>query len=172
MADSKSTNLVYNVSVNTENGKVKIEGLTKGFVKLDTAIKKVSVDAEKSMRSLSNSTQKLEKNLGQTTDKTGLAGAAVTELGRTISDFNYGMTAMANNISQLGTLFSTLVATTGGLTAGLKAMWKAFTGPLGVIVGIQIVVALMERLAMNAKKAKDEVDGLNMDLSANGGLFA
>ena len=85
-------------------------------------------------------------------NKTGLAGAAVTEIGRTISDANYGMIAMANNISQLGTLFATLVGTTGGLVNGLRALGAAFMGPLGVIVLFQTAVAVIERFAMKQKR--------------------
>ena len=38
----------------------------------------------------------------------GLAGATLTELGRTISDMPYGIRGVTNNLSQLSTLFITL----------------------------------------------------------------
>ena len=44
----------------------------------------------------------------------GLAGATLVEFGRTISDLPFGITAITNNLSQLSTLFVTLVAKTGG----------------------------------------------------------
>ena len=144
MAVKKTT---YIIEVNTENGKIKIDGLTKGFVKAELAAK-----------SLNKTLVQQNKNLGQGIDKTGLAGAAVVEMGRTISDANYGLTAMANNISQLSTLFTTLVVTSGGLTQGLKAMWSALMGPLGIIVVFQIAVAIMEKFAIEAKKSTAAVN--------------
>lgn len=134
--------ITYVVEVNTANGKVKIDGITKGFQDASLAAKK-----------LSNDISGLNKNLGQGIDKTGLAGAAVVELGRTISDSNYGITAMANNISQLSTLMVTLIATSGGVKKGFQAMWAALKGPLGLIVVFQIIVAAMERFAMKSKSA-------------------
>ena len=98
-------------------------------------------------------------------DKTGLAGAAVVEVGRTISDSNYGITAMANNLSQLGTLFTTLVATTGGLANGIRALGAAFAGPLGIIVVFQVVIALIERFAMKSKEAASETKALTNAVS-------
>jgi hypothetical protein len=116
--------------------------------------------------------KKNAKSSNDMRDKTGLAGAAVVEIGRTISDSNYGFTAMANNISQLGTLFTTLIATTGGLKNGFRALISAFSGPLGVIVVFQIVVALLERFALKAKKSKEGVDSLAKSIGAKGGLIS
>ena len=100
----------FTIRVDTSNGKFEVDGLTQGFVKQETALK-----------SLNKEVQKQNKELGKLVDKSGLAGAAVVEIGRTISDSNYGITAMANNISQLSTLLVTLIATTGGT----KNAWDA-----------------------------------------------
>jgi len=144
MAIKKTT---YIIEVDTANGKVKIDGITKGFVNAELAAKK-----------LNTTLATTSKKMGQTVDKTGLAGAAVVELGRTISDSNFGLTAMANNISQLSTLFVTLIATTGSLKKGLLAMKAAFLGPLGIIVIFQIVIAVMEHFAIEAKKTGKAVN--------------
>lgn len=143
----------YVIEVDTKSGKIKIDGITKGFVKAELAAKRLN-------QTLVDTSKKLKDG----TDKTGLAGAAVVELGRTISDSNYGITAMANNISQLSTLFVTLIATTGGLKNAITAMKAAFAGPLGIIVIFQIAVAIMERFAMKAKTAKGSVGGLTKEL--------
>lgn len=145
-------------------GKVKVEGLTKEFVKLDTAINKVNAD----LRTQSGELNKTNKNLGQTADKTGLAGAALVEISRTISDSNYGFRAMANNISQLSTLLITLVATSGGVVKGFKNLMKAFAGPLGLIVLLNAVIARFEFLELNAMKAKDSVDDLSKSTKDTG----
>jgi len=95
----------------------------------------------------------------------GLAGATLTELGRTISDANYGIRGMANNLSQLSTLFITLVAKTeGGFIPALTMLGKQIWGPLGLILGFQVVVQQLEAYSMrqdqaakSTKRASDEV---------------
>lgn len=128
---TNNNQILYTVRVNTENGKVKIDGLTKGFVNAETAVKNLN-------KTLAQNNTQLRNNV----DKTGLAGATLVELGRLISDSNYGWRAMANNLSQLSTLFITLISTTKGFGNALTALGKAFKGPLGLIVLFQGAVAL------------------------------
>ena len=130
MADNIVT---YKIQIDAESGKVAIDGLTKGFVKAETAAK-----------ALINTANKLNTGLDKNINKTGLAGATVTELGRTISDSNYGIQGMANNLSQLSTLMATLISTTGGVINGVKALGAALMGPLGIIIIIQTLLALWE----------------------------
>jgi len=137
-------------------GKAKVQGLTKDFVSLDNAINKVNADLKRQAAEM-NKTGKSTNNM---VDKTGLAGATLVELSRTISDSNYGFTAMANNISQLSTLFITLIATTGGLGKGITALKDAFMGPLGLIVLFNAAVAAIEKMEMKARATKREVDAL------------
>jgi hypothetical protein len=148
MADR--TEILYNVRVDTANGKIKIDGLTKGFVSAKTALKNLNEE-------LSNHNQQLKNNI----DKTGLAGATLVELGRLISDSNYGWRAMANNLSQLSTLMITLISTTKGVGNALSALGKAFRGPLGLIVVFQAGVALLEKMAINEEKAAREAKALD-----------
>ena len=132
----------YVIEVNTANGKVKIDGITKGFVQADLAAKK-----------LNTTLKQTNTNLGQGASKAGLAGATLTELGRTISDSNYGLTAMANNMSQLSTLMITLISTTGGLKNALKLLGTQLMGPLGLIIAFQLLITIMESAALEDKKA-------------------
>lgn len=152
--------VVYTVRVNTENGKVKVDGLTKSFVKAETALKKLKNEAQSTTKD----------GLNPMIDKTGLAGATVVELGRTISDSNYGIRGMANNLSQLATLMTTLIATTGGLANGFRALWTALMGPLGVIVVFQTVIAVIESFALNNEEAAEETkrltDTINEEVEA------
>lgn len=133
------------------------ELLTKEINEYEAALKRstIAVNADTNAKGKNN---KANKNM---VDKTGLAGAAVTEIGRTISDSNYGLVAMANNISQLSTLFVTLIATTGGVVNGFKALWSAAMGPLGVILIFQGIITYLESLKMNSKKATDELSKLD-----------
>ena len=109
-------------------------------------------------------TETTTKGLNPMIDKTGLAGATIVELGRTISDANYGIRGIANNLSQLSTLFVTLISTTGGFKNGVMALKNAFMGPLGIIVLFQIAIALLEKFSMEQEKAKDKTDDLTKSI--------
>jgi hypothetical protein len=161
MADNKR--IVYTIEVN-DKGKVKIEDLTKGFVNANIAVNKLNAD----LLTQGNIMEDNAKKNQQMIDKTGLAGATLVELGRTISDSNYGIRGMANNISQLATLMTTLLFTTGGFMKGLKALAGAFFGPLGVIVGFQAIIALIEGQAIASQKAQREASALGDALGKAG----
>ena len=98
---------VFRIEVDTKNGQFKINGVTK-------SVKEAQKEFDKLNKIASQAAGK--GGVNQFADATGLAGAAVTELGRGITDLNYGFPAIANNISQLGSLFTILVARTGGAT--------------------------------------------------------
>lgn len=159
MADT-TKNIVYNISIN-EKGKVKIDNLTKSFVSADNAVNKLTADLKKQQQTMTETTS---KGLNPMIDKTGLAGATIVELGRTISDANYGIRGIANNLSQLSTLFVTLISTTGGFKNGIMALKNAFMGPLGIIVLFQIAIALLEKFSMEQEKAKDKTDDLTKSI--------
>ena len=135
--------VTYKVQIDVQSGKVAIDGLTKGFVKAETAAKRLN----KTMQETTT------KGLNPMIDKSGLAGAAVVEIGRVISDSNYGIRGMANNLSQLATLLTTLIVTTKGAKNAWDALMKSFKGPLGIIVVFQIAIALLERFAINNEKS-------------------
>mgnify|MGYP003109197893 FL=1 len=160
MADNMKR-LVYEIELN-DKGKAKVEGLTKGFIQLDNAINRVVTDVKKQQGAMSSATT---KGLNPMIDKTGLAGATVTELGRTISDANYGIRGMANNLQQLSSLFVTLIATTGGLANGLKAIGKVLMGPLGLIIIFQTLITLLEGGKLSMGLFSAEVRKLNSALT-------
>jgi hypothetical protein len=155
MADN-TKKLTYVIEIN-DKGKVKIDNLTKSFVNADNAVNKLTADINKQKTAMAGATK---DGLNPMIDKTGLAGATIVELGRTISDSNYGIRGMANNLSQLSTLMITLITTTGGFKNGMEALWKTMKGPLGLIVAFQIVIALIERFDMESRKSKDSSDDL------------
>ena len=103
----------------------------------------------------------------------GLGGATLTELGRTVSDANYGFTAMANNLSQLSTLFITFVSKTeGGLMPALKGLGKQLVGPLGIVLALQVVIALFEKFSMSQKEAERDIKRTTDALSGAQGQIA
>ena len=149
MADNR---IQFTFEIN-DKGKVKVDGLTKSFVSLDNAVNKVSSDLKKQQAALAGASQG-QKNM---ISDAGLAGATLTELGRTISDSNYGIRGMANNLSQLSTLFITLVSKQGsgmsGFIGALSRLKAQLFGPLGIILAFQALVALLERYSINQEKA-------------------
>lgn len=166
MAD-KTNKLTYVVEIN-DKGKVKIEGLTKSFVKADAAVNKLTADLKAQQAAMGGVTK---DGLNPMIDKTGLAGATLVELGRTISDSNYGIRGMANNLSQLSTLMITLITTTGGVVNGFKALLGALMGPLGLILIFQTVITLIERQDMEAQKLKKSTKSLGDFVSKTAGDF-
>jgi hypothetical protein len=155
MADSKK--IVYEIEINNKGAitlnktKVSLKELQSEFDNTTKSIKAQGVALSKTTKD----------GLNPMIDKTGLAGATVVELGRTISDSNYGIRGMANNLSQLSTLMITLITTTGGLANGMKALWNTMKGPLGLIIAFQIVIALLERFDMESRKSKGSAEGLS-----------
>lgn len=145
---------VLKIELDTGTGALKVNEITQSVDKATSSVKEFNQEAKKTTKD----------GLNPMIDKTGLAGATVVELGRTISDSNYGIRGMANNLSQLSTLFITLVSTTGGLTNGITALFQALAGPLGIIIAFQTVITLLERFSMEEEKAKKSVDDLTKSL--------
>lgn len=110
----------------------------------------------------------LNTRLGSTNSAAGLAGASVMETGRLISDLPYGIQGVANNLSQLGSMFGMLVAEAAKMNNGLSTsknviglLRAQFMGPLGVIVVFQAAVAAIEAFSASQRKAKKEAEELN-----------
>jgi len=148
----------YLINIKVIDGKAQasVDGLTKGFVDLDTALTKVKTSTAQAGKATDNLGK---KNLDMMS-KAGLAGATLTEVGRTISDMPYGIRGVANNLSQLSTLFVTLVSTTGGLTNAIKLLKTQLAGPLGVVLAFQVVLAALDHFAGGTKEAADALDRL------------
>ena len=158
MAETKNIE-VLEIKV-TATGQLEVDGVTMSVKKATAAVR----DFAKANENAANA----NKNL---VNKSGLAGAAVTEIGRTISDSNYGIQGMANNLSQLGSLMTTLISTTGGLINGVKALFSAMMGPLGILIAFQTILAVMERTSKaNQKLNKGFYDAEKAYASAAGNL--
>ena len=146
-----TNNIIYRVEVNTANGKVNIDGITKSFEQADKAFIKLQKDVAKG---IPNAT----KNVKQLGDATGSATSATMELSRVISDAPYGIRGMANNITQLVSQLGTASTKAGGLGGALKLMAKQLLGPLGVVFAITAAVSALDYFYGNAKKAADSGD--------------
>ena len=124
------------------------------------------------IRLLENEYKKLTLVTQQQTDKTGLASATLVEFSRGVQDANYGFRGVANNLSQLTTLMTTLIGTTGGLKNAWVALKNAFTGPIGFLVVANIVIAALERLEIMSQKTTKTTDEFNDALTDADGLIA
>ena len=121
--------------------------------------------AKEKTRSYAKETENAAKKNIDLTSNAGLAGATLTELGRTISDLPFGIRGVANNLSQLSTLFITLVAKSSDGGKSLKGVGEAFRllknqllGPLGIILIFQSVIALLDFFSQKSKKAASAAD--------------
>lgn len=108
----------------------------------------------------STQTKELAKLQENQARSAGLAGAASFELGRTISDLPFGLVAISNNVSQLGTLFAALVANAGGVSKALGFIKQQLTGPAGILIAFQVVVAAITFFTRQIEKADKSVNAL------------
>lgn len=154
----------FTIKVDTQSGEVKINGITKSFKEAEIALKDLNQQAK-------NTT---ETGLNPLTGATGLAGATITELGRTVSDLNYGFPAVANNISQLGSLFTILTTKAGGAKGAFQLIKQEMSGPLGILFAFQVGITLLEAISKGffdtgkeARKASEELKKLKGELAGN-----
>jgi hypothetical protein len=106
--------------------------------------KKVLDDVSKSTSNFQKSVSKTNKELKQNKTQAGLNNAILLETGRLASDASYGFTAMANNLSQLTSLFGSFVQTSGGLTASLKDLGKSIMGTGGALLAVQLLIGALQ----------------------------
>jgi hypothetical protein len=111
------------------------------------------------------------KGLGSVNSAAGIAGATVNEFGRFVSDLPFGIIAVTNNLSQMGSLFAILVGQASQLNNGLSTtanvigLLKAqFLGPAGILFVFQAVVSAITLFAQRSKEAENELKGLSSTL--------
>jgi len=109
-----------------------------------------------------------QKGFASMESAAGIAGSTVTEFGRLISDLPYGIQGIANNLSQLGSMFSLLVVEAGKMNNNLSTsknvinlLKKQILGPVGILVAFQGLIALLEVFSKSQSKADREVQNFN-----------
>ncbi len=119
---------------------------------------------------ITDATSKFARTNEDLISSSGLAGATLTEFGRFVSDLPYGIRGVTNNLSQLSTLMVTLMAKTGGTTKAFTLLSKQLSGPLGLILAFQGVIAAIDFFFGSTKKAEkasdDFTDSLDMQSEA------
>jgi len=170
MATQQKNEIIFQIIFDDTGVKRKIGDAEVSVKKFDRELKKATQTTKEFNTELSGR----DKLVGNT----GLAGAALTELGRTISDMPYGIRGVANNLSQLSTLFVTLVAKVDDSVkgfnkvkvAGKMLIDEALRGPLGIILAFQVVISLLDAFAGKAKKAEEAADDLADAMKRREGL--
>ena len=76
--------------------------------------------------------------------QSGLNNAILLETGRLATDASYGFTAIANNLSQIVSLSSSFIDTTGSIKESFKQLGRSLMGTGGVLLGVQILIGLMQ----------------------------
>ena len=106
--------------------------------------KELNVAAAKSSLGLAQSTKSTSEAFKASKTQAGLNNAILLESGRLASDASYGFTAMANNLSQLVSLFGSFAKTSGGMTQSLKDLGKSLIGTGGVLLAVQLLIGALQ----------------------------
>jgi len=154
MATNSTTRKTIIIDVKGKEAKIQVDGVQKSFKELNHELNRMQQGAQGASAA------------------TGAASATVLELGRAVSDSNYGIRGMANNLSQLATNFIYTTKQAGTLLGGLKNIGQALMGPLGVILLFQGAIAALERWSMTTEKATEVTDDFSDALAGAEGSAA
>ena len=110
--------------------------------------------------------------------QSGLNNAILLETGRLASDASYGFTAIANNLSQVVTLFSSFVKTQGSVGESFRELGKSIMGTGGLLIGVQLLISfgpkLMDmfmRLIGQTMKLSDVFKDASKEVTGTAGKF-
>lgn len=108
----------------------------------------------------------------------GLNNAILLETSRLASDAGYGFTAIANNLSQVISLFFSFSKTAGSVRAALGQLGKSIMGTGGLLIAVQLLIAFGPKLvdffrggAKAAEEFKKKLDDLTKTLDEQISLF-
>ena len=139
----------YLIEVKVIDGKTQatINGVKVSLKDLNKVLKDIKSSSSVASSSIANvggAAEDASKKNENLISSSGLAGATLVETGRLISDLPFGITAVTNNLSQLSTLFVTLISKTKGAGKAFKLLGKQLMGPLGFILVFQVVISLIQ----------------------------
>lgn len=146
---------IIQLIVDTGSGEAKVKGVSKAFEELERSAKKVKPALD--------SAKKAADGMG---GAAGIAGATAAEFGRLVSDLPYGLQAVTNNISQMGSMFALLVSSSGGVFKAFRNLGKVMLGPAGILIAFQAVVAAVEYFSRSSRKAVEVTKEMNAALEA------
>ena len=115
----------------------------------------INTNLAKSELGLASAKTKAARAAQQFRTQSGLQNAILLESGRLASDLSFGFTAIANNLSQLVSLFGSLIDTSKNFTTSMKNLGKSLLGTGGVLLAVQLFIA-----ALQSKKVADFVKSI------------
>lgn len=110
--------------------------------------------------------------VNQLRNSSGLASQTLVEVGRTISDANYGFTAVANNLSQLSYYFIALVKDSKGVGNAFRDLGKQLLGAGGIIIALQLVITVIEKFTIKQQEAERAIKKTTNALAGAEGQIA
>ena len=160
MAEQK---ILISININDKQAKKGADGVAKSLSKVEKAQEalnfelsaagkeyarlKAATDDQRLANNLAaKSAVNMAKGIKQGRTQSGLNNAILLETGRLASDASFGFTAIANNLSQVVTLFSSFAKTNGGVVASFKELLKSLWGMGGVLIGLQLLISYGPRL--------------------------
>lgn len=149
---------------NRETREVQLNFKAKGLGQTTAQVNKLKDTA---LVGATQATEQLNRQMTNLSQSSGLAGSTLNALGQGIGDVQYGFGAVANNISQVGSLFGMLVAKTGGVGTALKSLGQQLIGPAGVMFAFQMVIAGINYFTSASKKAEKDVNKLTNAIADN-----
>jgi hypothetical protein len=140
-----------NATKSTQQFKQSVDGVTKAQQDYFKALQPSNVQIEKYKLLTAQATAATkakamaELNAASATKEgrtqSGLNNAILLETGRLASDASYGFTAIANNLSQVVTLFSSFVKTQDSVKDSFKELGKSIMGTGGLLIAVQLLIS-------------------------------
>jgi len=160
MAEQK---ILISININDKQAKKGADGVAKSLSKVEKAQEalnfelsaagkeyarlKAATDDQRLANNLAaKSAVNMAKGLKQGRTQSGLNNAILLETGRLASDASFGFTAIANNLSQVVTLFSSFVKTQGSVAASFRELGKSIMGTGGILIGVQLLISFGPKL--------------------------
>lgn len=192
MAEQK---ILISIQINDKDAKKGADGAVKSLSKLERAQKELNYQLSEEAKELARvkaatndqilannlaakSAVNMAKGVKQSRAQSGLNNAILLETSRLASDAGYGFTAIANNLSQVITLFSSFAKTAGGVGNSLKELGKSLIGSGGFLIAIQLLIAFgpqifafFERLLGFTREMREAFEGASKTVSDSAGSF-
>ena len=127
-----------------------------------------------SLNKLEDAQVRVSKSTNKARAQSGLNNAILLETSRLASDASFGFTAIANNLSQVITLFQSFARTNGGFVKSLRLLIGQILGPAGILIGIQLLISFGDKIikffkgsASAAEEEKERLKELNDEIEKN-----
>lgn len=121
----------------------------------------IAVDkVTKSLEGLSSAQLKVNKVTQTGRAQSGLNNAILLETGRLASDASFGFNAIANNLSQVISLFQSFARTNGGVVNSLKELGRSMLGTGGLLIGIQLLISFGDKIIKKLQSMLGASDSL------------